>query len=159
MILKLVTFFLFASFPVKTHRPRPPISTKHSLWASGGSTWHSWTASNSWVCHLKCMIEGEGVWTIHITSARIPLGRTPGPNIIARVSCYTSGEHEAWSPMCKCPWWGTPEGLSGWASTFGSGHDPGVQGPGIESCIGLPRGSLLLPLPVSLLLSESLMNK
>ena len=36
-----------------------------------------------------------------------------------------------------------------------------IQGPGIESCIGLPAGSLLLPLPVSLPLSQSvsLMNK
>ena len=33
------------------------------------------------------------------------------------------------------------------------------QGPGIESHIGLPTGGLLLPLPVSLPLSVSLMNK
>ena len=38
---------------------------------------------------------------------------------------------------------GMPGWLSGWAFAFGSGHDPG---PGIESCIGLPMGSLLLPL-------------
>ena len=35
----------------------------------------------------------------------------------------------------------------------------GPWGPGIESHIGLPAWSLLLPLPVSLPLSVSLMNK
>ena len=34
-----------------------------------------------------------------------------------------------------------------------------ILGPGIETHIGLPTGSLLLPLPTSLPLSESLMNK
>ena len=34
-----------------------------------------------------------------------------------------------------------------------------IQGPGIESHIGLPTGSLLLLLPISLPLSVSLMNK
>ena len=46
---------------------------------------------------------------------------------------------------------GTPGGLRGWGSAFGSGRDPGD--PGMESSIGLPRGSLLLPLPGSLPLS------
>ena len=40
-----------------------------------------------------------------------------------------------------------PGWLSDWVSAFSSGHDP-VSG--IESRIGLPEGSLLLPLPVSL---------
>ena len=44
----------------------------------------------------------------------------------------------------NCTWW-----LSGWASDFGLGHDPG--GPGIKFHIRLPVGSLLLPLPMSLL--------
>ena len=39
-------------------------------------------------------------------------------------------------------------------STFGSGHDPGI-----EFCIRFPAGSLLLLLPISLPLSVSLMNK
>ena len=53
---------------------------------------------------------------------------------------------------------GTPGGLSGWASAFGQGMTPG---PGIKSRIRLPVRSLLLPLPVSLPLSQSvsLMNK
>ena len=34
-----------------------------------------------------------------------------------------------------------------------------IQGPGIESRISQPTGSLLLPLPVSLPLSVTLMNK
>ena len=47
---------------------------------------------------------------------------------------------------------GAPGWLSGWVSTF-------TSGPRIESCIGVPVGSLLLPLPVSLPLCGSLMNK
>ena len=51
-----------------------------------------------------------------------------------------------------------PRWLSSQASAFGSGRDP--RGPGIESCIGLPAWSLLLPLPVSLpSVCVSLMNK
>ena len=42
---------------------------------------------------------------------------------------------------------GRPGWLSGWASTFGSGRDPGVPD---GSRIRFPTGSLLLPLPVSL---------
>ena len=52
---------------------------------------------------------------------------------------------------------GAPGCLSGLASAFGSGHDPG--GPGMESRIGLHSGTLFLPLPVSLPLCVSLMNK
>ena len=49
-----------------------------------------------------------------------------------------------------------PGWLGGWASAFDSGHDPGL---GMEFHIGLPVGGVLLPLPVSLPLSLSLMNK
>ena len=51
-------------------------------------------------------------------------------------------------------WW-----LSGLAPALGPGRDPGV--PRIESHVGLPAWSLLLPLPVSLPLSlcVSFMNK
>ena len=41
-------------------------------------------------------------------------------------------------------------GLSGWASAFGSGHEPGVPGWSPTAGFRLPAGSLLLPLPVSL---------
>ena len=44
--------------------------------------------------------------------------------------------------------WGMPGWLSGWASAFGSRHDPGI-----ETYIGLPAWSLLLLLPVSLPIS------
>ena len=44
---------------------------------------------------------------------------------------------------------GAPGWLSVWASTFGAGHDTS-RGPGIESCIGLHKGSLLPPLLMSL---------
>ena len=44
-------------------------------------------------------------------------------------------------------------GAPGWLSV----RDPG--GPGIEFRIGVPAGSLLLPLPMSLPFSVSLMNK
>ena len=47
---------------------------------------------------------------------------------------------------------GMPGWLSGWASAFHSGHDLGL---GIESHVGLPTGSLLLPLPISLPLCVS----
>ena len=50
-----------------------------------------------------------------------------------------------------------PGWLSGWASVFGSGCDPGVLGSNPIS--GSPQGSLLLPLPMSLPLSLCLMNK
>ena len=52
---------------------------------------------------------------------------------------------------------GIPGWLSGLAPAFGPGHDPGVPelSPGIESHIGLPAWSLLLPPPVSLPLSLS----
>ena len=39
------------------------------------------------------------------------------------------------------------------------GAIPGSQDPGIKSHVGLPAGSLFLPLPVSLPLYVSLMNK
>ena len=53
--------------------------------------------------------------------------------------------------------WGTPGWLS-WVPAFGLGHDLGSR---IESHIGIPARSLLLPLPRSLPLSQSvsLMNK
>ena len=50
--------------------------------------------------------------------------------------------------------WGTPGWLSGWASAFGSGRDPGVVESSPTSG-SLRRESLLLPLPVSLLLYVS----
>ena len=53
-----------------------------------------------------------------------------------------------WESAGRAPGW-----LGGSASAFGSGHDPGD--PGMESCTRLPAGSLLLPPPVSLLLSVS----
>ena len=48
-----------------------------------------------------------------------------------------------------------------WGCLGGSAVDglPLAQGPGIESHIGVPAGSLLLPLPVSLPLSVSFMNE
>ena len=49
---------------------------------------------------------------------------------------------------------GAPGWLSGGASAFGSGHDPGV--PGSSPTSGSLAGSLLLPLPVSLPLSVCL---
>ena len=49
---------------------------------------------------------------------------------------------------------GAPGRLHGWASAFGSGHDPGVLG---WSPHQVPVRSLLLPLPMSLPLS--LVNK
>ena len=54
---------------------------------------------------------------------------------------------------------GAPGWLSGLAPAFGPGHDS--WSPRIESRVGLPAWSLLLPLPVSLPLSfsVSLMNK
>ena len=47
---------------------------------------------------------------------------------------------------------GMPRWLSALAPAFGPGRDPGVPGwgPGMESHIGLPAWSLLLPLPLSL---------
>ena len=60
----------------------------------------------------------------------------------------------------KLPGLGMPGWLSGCVSAIGSGRDPGIR---IETHIGLPAWSLLLPLPVSaslsLSLSVSLMNK
>ena len=58
------------------------------------------------------------------------------------------GSPVRFGPVGKTHMLGTPGGLSSWAS-----HIP--RGPGIESCIGLPAGSLLLPLPVSLTLCVS----
>ena len=51
---------------------------------------------------------------------------------------------------------GIPEWLSGLVPALGSGCDPGNYR--IESHIRLPAWNLLLPLPVSLPLSLSLMN-
>ena len=49
-----------------------------------------------------------------------------------------------------------PGWLGGWTSAFDSGHDPGVL---VSSPASGSPGSLLLPLPMSLLLYFSLMNK
>ena len=49
---------------------------------------------------------------------------------------------------------GIPGWLRGLVPVFSPGRDPGD--PGIESRVGLPAWSLLLPLPVSLPLSLSL---
>ena len=51
---------------------------------------------------------------------------------------------------------GRPGWLSSWASAFGSGRDPRVWD---RAHIGLPTGSLLLPVPTSLPLFVPLMNK
>ena len=48
---------------------------------------------------------------------------------------------------------GMPGWLSGWASAFGSGRDPGVLGSSPTS--GLPLDTLFLPLPMSLPLCVS----
>ena len=52
---------------------------------------------------------------------------------------------------------GTPGWLSGLAPAFGPRRDPGV--PRIESHVGLPAWSLLLPLPISLPLSLCVFHK
>ena len=51
---------------------------------------------------------------------------------------------------------GTPGWLSGWASAFGSGHDPSLR---IESHIEIPVRSLLLPLCLYLSLCLPWINK
>ena len=50
-----------------------------------------------------------------------------------------------------------PGWLSGWASAFHSGHDPRVLGWSPTS--GSTQGACFSPLPMSLPLSGSLMNK
>ena len=63
-----------------------------------------------------------------------------------------SGSREPLLSCIQISWGGIPGWLSGGAPAFGPGRDAGVTGSSPESRIGLPAGSLLLPLPVSLLL-------
>ena len=60
--------------------------------------------------------------------------------------------NSCFSKFWRAPWW-----LTGWASAFSSGRDPGVLRSNLH--IGLPAGSLILPLPMSLPFSVCLVNK
>ena len=59
-------------------------------------------------------------------------------------------------PFCLKNKWQAAPVAERFSAAFSPGHDPK---PGIESHIRLPAWNLLLPLPVSLLLCLSLMNK
>ena len=106
----------------------------------------------SWDCRMAApTVPHPPTWDIlkgHQTVPTVPCERWDRQAVHFLSSSFC--QHQFFFKKKKIIFWGMPGYLSGWSSASGSVWS---WGPGIESRIRVPAGSLLFPLPVSLPLS------